>query len=268
VQIHPRLVTAIRTLSVQFAYVPCAVSRNMAFEAASALGLAVRGWTACGAPLLAATVDDRNLKDAVAKAIVQDRLTAADGSRVFSGRSPAGQHALRMAGRAAALRSIRTSRYDAEGSEDIDLAANLDPKIRRWSSRLSPEKASLWRIFRGGAMWTPTRRWSLGRAGEGPEETETCRYCGHPRASARHLVVECDGTRQLREEVGRRYGIAAAWWHQQPRVAVKSGWITRSAARTYARRVQLVQAIGELAIEIMRRTAHWRPQPGQQQEVA
>jgi hypothetical protein len=48
----------------------------MVFEAASALGLAVRGWTACGAPLLAATVGDRNLKEAVAKAIVQDRLSS------------------------------------------------------------------------------------------------------------------------------------------------------------------------------------------------
>jgi hypothetical protein len=236
----------------------------MVFEAAETLGLAVRGWSDSGAPLLAASVDDRNLKEAVARAAAKDRRQAPNGDRVFCATSPAGQHALRMAGRAASLRTIRATRHDAEGSGDIDLEANMDPKIRRWAARLPREKATLWRIFRGGAMWTPTRRWSFGRAGAGPADTEVCRYCGHPHASARHLVVECEGTRQLRDEIGRRYGIAAAWWQQQPRVAVKSGWITRSAARTRARRVQLVLAIGELATEIMHRIAHWRPQPGAQ----
>jgi hypothetical protein len=57
------------------------------------------------------------------------------------------------------VRSIVTRRKDSEGFRDIDIAANHCARVSKWKAQLTFKEETAWAIFRGGATWTPTRRY-------------------------------------------------------------------------------------------------------------
>lgn len=102
---------------------------------------------------------------------------------------PCGEHAARICARVVAIGLVSTRRHDAEGSGEIDLEAQSQKMWRTWLLGLTDEQRSQIRIWRGGAVRTPTRRWSLRGAVADP--SQKCSRCSCERASARHLWAEC-----------------------------------------------------------------------------
>ena len=168
---------------------------------------------------------------------------------------PAGEHAARVCARAVALSGIPDSRNDAEGTEAIDLEVQSHPTWRDWRKGLTAEQASRLAVWRGGAVYTPTRRWHL----RGPAEACRCPFCGHDRASARHLWAECPRFDEERRLLERQHRIAPRWWREQPRCTAKTGWVVADAAPTAARRATLQVAACSLGMAIVAMTPAFRP---------
>jgi hypothetical protein len=134
--------------------------------AARALGLKIVGVEGAEFVLQARRVDDRNMTEAIAAAAAKDRVAPRGGQPTFRTDTAPGRHAVRTIARAVLVRSIVTQRRDSEGFRDIDLAANHCARVSKWRAQLTFKDESAWAIFRGGATWTPTRRYF--GAGRGP----------------------------------------------------------------------------------------------------
>ena len=145
------------------------------------------------------------------------------------------------------LASIPRTRQDAEGVGDIDLEAQSHPKWVRWVKGLTGESRRLLSVWRGGAIATPTRRWT-GRGS--PEQTE-CQFCRFDRASARHWWAECPRFDEDRGRLQMEYRIPRDWWVRQPRCTAKSGWVTLGAAAAPERRAALQVAACVLGMRIL-----------------
>jgi hypothetical protein len=103
--------------------------------------------------------DDRNVTEAVVAAAAKDRVGPRGGRPTFRTDTAAGRHAVRTIARAVLVRSIVTRRKDSEGFRDIDIAANHCARVSKWKAQLTFKEETAWAIFRGGATWTPTRRY-------------------------------------------------------------------------------------------------------------
>jgi hypothetical protein len=164
----------------------------------------------------------------------------------FRPETPAGAHAARICARAIALATVHHTRMDSEGIDAIDLEAQSHPAWRAWSRSLTPTARTALAIWRGGAVWTPTRRWSRRRP-----EPARCPHCQAERASARHFWADCPRFEARRVELCTEYGMPMSWWSAQPRCTAKSGWITVAAGGPVARRAALQVAACRLGLYIM-----------------
>ena len=167
----------------------------------------------------------------------------------------AGLHAIRVAARVKALQlrphRARGGRKDSEGLEQADVEALSHPTWKKWVKSLDEDDRRCLRIWRGGAIYTPTRRYSS-RAGQSEDVRAACSWCGHTRASARHFWQDCVHYEAIRCDLEVEYGIPKVWWRRQPRCTSKTGWITLSAARDAATRAAMQVAACRLGIAIVR----------------
>ena len=156
----------------------------------------------------------------------------------------AGEHALRVLCRIHLLSTIRTSRNDAEGCEDIDPEAASQPEYTKWVASLGRDTRRQLDIYRGGAVRTATRLCQDG---------QPCQCCGEVgvRPNMRHYMVECGAFDTARRRIEREFGVPASFWSQAPRVTTKSGWITMGAAPSQQRRATLQVATCKLGVAVM-----------------
>ena len=129
------------------------------------------------------------------EAAVRAAATAADASvGLVDPASAAGAHALRSAARVKALALDCRSRFDIEGLEQADVEAGSSPAWKRFVASLPYEERTLLRIFRCGAIRTPTRRHRC-------VEQHACPFCMFPNASARHYWQDCMRFNVMRAEL-------------------------------------------------------------------
>ncbi len=156
-------------------------------------------------------------------------------------------HLLRQVCRARALTSVKRTRYDSEGIDDVDLEVQSCKPWQRFRDSLTDGQSSLLQVFRCGAVSTETRR----AGGPLPE----CQLCGQPVSpSMRHLVAECGHFDALRRQMNMMYSITDAWWARQPRVTLKTGWITFGAHQQVLRRADLQVAVCRMGLAILETT--------------
>ena len=93
------------------------------------------------------------------EAAVRAAANAADAiAGLVDPASEAGAHALRSAARVKAVALVAASRYDAEGLLNADVEAGSRPAWKRFVAALPYDERTLLRIFRCGAIRTPTKR--------------------------------------------------------------------------------------------------------------
>jgi len=173
--------------------------------------------------------------------------TVAGGS--FTVDSERGQHTLRVIARIQALRQIRHTRQDYEGSLDIDVEASCAPAWHKWVATLSVSDAALVSVYRGGAVWTPTRRYRDARA-------ETCPLCHvRVRPSARHLWATCAGLSAQRARIAAEHRLLPSWFQNQPRCTAKTAWVTCGAGPTFRKRAECAIASSKMGIAVCRAMA-------------
>ena len=97
--------------------------------------------------------------------------------------SSKGQHGLRAVARLQCLRQASETRFDYEGLLDSDIHAFSSASFVRWRNSLSSFQSLLLRICRGGAVFTPTRRYQ--------ENSGPCPFCKAPVPSMRHFWADC-----------------------------------------------------------------------------
>jgi hypothetical protein len=270
VQLHPALGLALRSIraaarAAEAADVPV-VRSCMAAHAKNLRLVVVSHAAAEGLWVRPADGADPRIAEAAVAAAAQGQAAgvarpgAAPGQpAAFRADSPAGLHACRIAARTVALGWVRRSRHDAEGVEDICLDAQSHAAWRKWVGALGPDDRLMLRIWRGGAVATPTRRWAFGSG-----QTH-CPFCEHDLASARHLWAECIRLQAARVELSVECGIAPSWWAEQPRCTAKTGWVTRGAGPDVGRRAALQVAACRLGLLVCRLGAPdgevWGPPP-------
>ena len=124
--------------------------------------------------------------NAAAEAAVQASNSAADArAGLLDPSTEIGAHALRSAARVKALAKPAKGRFDTEGLEQADVEAGSSQVFKRFVASLSFNDKVLLRIYRCGAIRTPTRRHRV------PEQ-RACPFCMFPDASARHFWQDCD----------------------------------------------------------------------------
>ena len=182
---------------------------------------------------------------AAAEAAEQASNCAADArAGLLDPSTEIGAHALRSAARVKALAKPAKGRYDTEGLDRADVEAGSSLVFRRFVASLSfCDKVRL-RIYRCGAIRTPTRRHRIA-------EQRVCPFCMFPDASARHFWQDCDRFSATRTALCIEFGIQATWWGQQPACTSKSGWITLGAHPKADKRVSFQIAACRLGLAIM-----------------
>lgn len=254
VELHPVLGTALRALKRArgVAGKPSAMVREALRAHTKGLGLQVAHFDERFGLWVrpARGADPRTCAAArAARAAASELACPVRWGDAFSADHPAGAHAARIAGRVKALSVVRNTRYDAEGIRDVDLEAQSQPVWTRWARTLPDDGRRDLRIWRGGAVWTPTRRWSF--RGQEEDERIRCCYCGFDRASARHFWTECPRFDAQRSGLEREFNIHPSWWSRQPRCTAKTGWITAAAGPTVQRRAELQVAACRLGLHVM-----------------
>lgn len=163
----------------------------------------------------------------------------------------AAAHLIRQVCRARALSTVKLTRLDSEGTDQIDLEASSNKLWKNFLSELTPKRKALLDIYRAGAAFSVTRRLH----GDEEEEAAWCEACNmEVRPSLRHLWAECQTFTPAREQIERCYSVPHTWWGRQPRVTSKSGWITMQAAPTADRRAVLQVATCRLGMVILSQT--------------
>ena len=164
----------------------------------------------------------------------------------FFATSETGGHFLRAIARKVALTEVKRQRLDSEGIDNVDVLATTGIEWRRWVSKLSPEDSSALGVWRGGAVFTATRRWFQ----RDPLEMR-CTLCNNCHlGSARHLWADCTHLDEVRNAIAAKYSVPAGWWQEQPRCTSKTGWIVYEADASLARRKKLAIAANELGIAV------------------
>jgi len=111
--------------------------------------------------------------------------------RAFDPSSEAGGHALRVAARVCALSLLprtgrKDARHDEAGLEEADVEAGSHTAWKAWVRSLDRDDSVLLRIWRCGAVRTPTRTRHRSLNNEAK-----CAWCDCLQASARHFWQEC-----------------------------------------------------------------------------
>ena len=153
-------------------------------------------------------------------------------------------HAFRIALRMRCLEAVQARRWDAEGSDDIDMEASSDAEWKKWQGSLAKRQQMQLAVFRGGAISTQTRRTRFA-------DGVLCCFCGAHQPSARHLLAQCPRFAAPRAELQAEHTVPRVFWTSCPRVALKSGWIAFSVSTNPASRVALKIAAAKLGIIIM-----------------
>jgi hypothetical protein len=255
--VHPRLVAAVRILGSTYRVDLSDGVRAAREQAAAELGLGVHSHSENGI-LVHAVGNSRPVREAADRvAILQRTAVRVQGRRVFQANSEAGRHVLRTAARARLLGTVEASRADAEGIAEVDIEASTNTKVRKWVRTLNTDGQRAFTVWRGGAAWTPSRRyWRPGRPLEEQDARAWC-LCGDAVGSARHYFAECPFFDEERARISRQWRIPPAWWTSQPRVTAKSGWITYGAAATKERRVELAVATAQMGVAIVQQVPGW-----------
>ena len=134
-------------------------------------------------------------------------------------------------------------RYDDEGLHHADVEVLAQREWKDWKGSLSPQTFGALRLWRGGAVVSPTR---LVRARD-----PTCPFCHHEWASARHLFADCPHFEDDRKALQLKAGFDAGWWSRQPAYVLKSGWITFDAAASLGGRTKAAIAANHLGATIV-----------------
>ncbi|CAE8732099.1 unnamed protein product [Polarella glacialis] len=260
VRVHPVLGAAVAVLKAvnRVRHMEGRVLRHAVGQHAAVLGFKVHGWTREAGVLLRSAGrgdQDPRIDDAIQAG--SDELwysglfIGRQDGRVISTAMPAGQHAIRIAARAATLRSVRMARFDAEGIDSVDVEAQSHHKWKQFlkENNADPHTAMLLKVWRHGAIHTATRRWH--KPGQCNAHLMVCRLCGAALDSARHRWAECPGYADVRLQLSVAYGISEESWTAQPRCAAKSGWITRMAAATVEERANLQVAACKMGMAVM-----------------
>ena len=138
-----------------------------------------------------------------------------------------------------------------QGATEVDLEVQSSKQWKNFVANLSPLDARSLRIWRGGAVGTPTRRF------HGDDRRAICTFCSTGEfASAHHLFTTCAGFQQLRRNYSEMHGLLLCWWPNAQRITSKSGFITLSDAVTFDGRVQAQIAACRLGIDIVNQTGH------------
>jgi hypothetical protein len=254
--LHPRLMMAIRILGSTFTVNLSTAVRRAREIAAAELGLAIFAQTEQGVQLYDVSglrVVAEVVDAAARKQRCEDRAGA---RRVFHANSELGRHVLRTAARAKLLQKVERSRADAEAASEVDIEANTGTKLRKWVAQMSVEDKRAFSVWRGGAAWTPSRRYWKNRPLEDQDAKVWC-PCGQAVGSARHYFAECEFFAEVRAGISAEWGIPPAWWATQPRVTSKTGWVTFGAADTKDRRIELAIAASQMGIRIVRSLPGW-----------
>ena len=171
--------------------------------------------------------------------------TAADAAAgLIDPASDAGAHALRSAARVQALARASRARFDLEGLDRAAVEAGSSPAWKRFLAALPLDERTMIRVYRCGAIRTPTRR-------HRHADLTGCPFCSCPCASARHFWQDCGRFSAMRAELEAEFGIQAAWWGQQPACTSKTGWVTLNAHASSKQRVAMQIAACKLGLAIM-----------------
>ena len=251
IQLHPAISAGLQAFKPAFRGLPRSAALHCSWKAhAKTFGLTLTGYAWSGAPLLKARADDD------ARVLSAVELGRAPGQQLlsFQADTEAGQHALRIIGRVRMLERIRRTRLDSEGAELIDPKAQSDPLWKKWVGSLPPLDATALRLWRAGAVGSPTRHAHKIRC------LPTCIFCGAHLGSLRHLWQDCPRWTTERTALALELGVALRWWADQPRVTSKSGWITFGAADTTKARAGLQIMTCRLGILVVRALHCYRDQ--------
>lgn len=167
-------------------------------------------------------------------------------AEVFDASSESGRHTCRAIARVCCLmRQVRVSRprFDVRGLEGADVEVLAATAWKKWKSALSPQEVGALRLWRSGAILSPTRFVN--------RRDPTCPFCAAEWASARHLWADCPHFDDRRQQLQTEVGFDAGWWSRQPSCTSKSGWVTFDAARTRGRRVAASIAANKLGIDVV-----------------
>lgn len=165
---------------------------------------------------------------------------------VFDASSPAGHHACRAIARVCCLlrqARARQPRYDSQGLEHVDVEVLTAPAWKKWKAGLSARDFGALRVWRGGAVLSPTRLAN--------RRDPVCPFCAKEWASARHLWADCPRFEERRQQLQEEAGFDAGWWSRQPTCTSKSGWVTFDAARTGGKRVAATIAACKIGIDVV-----------------
>ena len=242
VHLHPAFAAGLKAFKPLTRSLPSSAHLEASLHAhAATFGLRVASFCADRGALLSANPAD----DPRVLAAVTEASCHGDAPLTFQADTDGGLHALRVVGRVRLLHTATPSRKDAEGMDLVDVEAQSDKRWKRWAGSLGPEDERRLRLWRAGAVGTPTRHQN--RPGYSP----TCKFCGHDLASARHLWQECPRFDALRGELSLEHHVHPSWWQQQPRVTSKSGWITTTAHEEPRMRPGLQIMACKLAIRVV-----------------
>ncbi|CAE8610170.1 unnamed protein product [Polarella glacialis] len=167
-------------------------------------------------------------------------------AEVFDASSESGRHACRAIARVCCLMrqvSVSRPRFDTRGLESADVEVLTATEWKKWKSALSPREVGALRMWRSGAILSPTRFVKA--------RDPTCPFCASEWASARHLWAECPHFEDRRQQLQTEVGFDAGWWSRQPPCTSKSGWVTFDAARTRGHRVAVSIAANKLGIDVV-----------------
>ena len=131
-------------------------------------------------------------------------------------------------------------------------------------------------VWRGGAIWTPTRRYLSPNDQRGPEATPSqleeqhppptslrvqaatnaaiaCAYCGYRKASSLHLMAYCPRFLNVRTMHARMFDENATGdlFSRLPECTVKSAWVTKGAHSNPTRRVELQIILARLGLAVL-----------------
>ena len=164
----------------------------------------------------------------------------------FKANHSAGLHACRVAARVRCLKRLeeqKRQRFDAKGFDDADIEVLSSKVWKSWKESLSPNDRGTLRLWRSGAILSPTRLMN--------RRDPVCPFCASEWASARHLWAECPRFNELRAQAQAKVGFDSDWWHRQPPCTSKSGWVTSSAAASPQGRAKAAVEANKLGIAII-----------------
>ena len=204
-----------------------------------------------------------------------DLAEEVDLAGAFEADTPAGLHALRTAARANLLvqRTPARCRWDERGMNHIDVEAASHPLWTNFLKTLNFMQRTQLAVWRGGAIWTPTRRYMAPNDHRGDRRGQSqleerhppptsrkarsaamaCAYCGYKMASSLHLVAYCPKFLNVRTMHARMFDETATGdlFTLLPECTVKSAWVTMNAHPNPARRVELQIMIARLGLDIL-----------------